>query len=94
MVTYCVIYKCSNKHKNDCLSALRKDADTKTLEVSKERRRVWLTRINRPSYNLSKAQFAIVYSTIFVFVASVLLMVDTTMSNLNSIKLTVPLVNR
>ena len=43
MLTSCAIYKCSNKHKNDCkvgyfrLSAVRKDADTKTLEHSKER---------------------------------------------------------
>ena len=43
MVTLCVIYKCSDKH---CkvgyfrLPAVRKDADTKTLELLKERRRV------------------------------------------------------
>ena len=43
MVTSCVIYKCSDKHKKDfkvgCfrLPGIRKDADTKTLELSKEK---------------------------------------------------------
>ena len=60
------------KHKKDCnvgyfrLPALRKDADTETLVLSKERRRVWLTRINRPSDNLPEAQLADVNSTIRV----------------------------
>ena len=46
MVTLCVIYKCSDKNKKDCkvgyfcLPAVRKDADPKTLELLKERRRV------------------------------------------------------
>ena len=72
MVTSCVIYKCSDKHKKDCkvgcfrLPAVRKDPDTKTLEHSQEKRRVWLTRINRPSDNLSEAQLAEVNSTIRV----------------------------
>ena len=72
MPTSCVIYKCSDKHKKDCklgyfrLPAVRKDADTETLALSKERRRVWLTRINRPSGNLSEAQLAEVNSTIRV----------------------------
>ena len=73
MVTSCVIYKCINKHKKDCkvgyfrLSGVIKEADTKTLELSKkERRRVCLTKINRPSDNLSEAQLAEVNSTIRV----------------------------
>ena len=49
-----------------CLPGIRKDTDTKTLELSKERRRVSLTRINRPSDNLSEAQHAEVNSTIRV----------------------------
>ena len=72
MVTSCVIYKCSDKHKKDCkvgyfrLPGIRKDADTKTLELSKERRPFWLTRISRPSDNLSEAQLAEVNSAIRV----------------------------
>ena len=72
MVTSCVIYKCSGKHKKDCkagyfhLPGVRKDADTKTLELTNERRRLWLTRINRPSDNLSETQLAEVNSTIRV----------------------------
>ena len=71
MVTSYVISKCSDKHKKDCqvgfrLPAVRKDADTETLALSKERRRVWLTRINRPSGNLSEVQLAEVNSTIRV----------------------------
>ena len=66
------IYKCSDKHKKDCkvgyflLPGVRKDADTKTLELSKERRQLWLTRINRPSDNLLEAQLGEVNSTIRV----------------------------
>ena len=66
------IYKCSDKHKKDrkvgyfLLPGVRKDADTKTLELSKERRRLWLTRINRPSDNLLEAQLGEVNSTIRV----------------------------
>ena len=73
MVTFCVIYKCSDIHKKDCkvgyfrLPGVRKEADTKTLKLSKERRRVWLTKINRPSDNLSEAQLAEVNSTICVY---------------------------
>ena len=72
MVTSCVIYKGSDEHKKDCkvgcfrLPAVRKDPDTKTLELSQERRRVWLTRINRPNDNLSEAQLAEVNSAIRV----------------------------
>ena len=72
MVTSCVIYKCSDKHKKGCkvgcfrLPGVRKDADTKTFELSKKRRRLWLTRTNRTSDNLSEAQLAEVYSTIRV----------------------------
>ena len=81
---FCVIYKCSDKHKKDCkvgyfrLPGIRKDANTKTLELSKERRRVWLTRIKRPSDNLSEAQHAEVNSTIRV--CGILLMVGAAMS--------------
>ena len=72
MVTSCVIYKCSDKHKKDCkvgyfrLPAVRKDLDTEILALSKERRTVWLTRVNRPSDNLAEAQLAEVNSTIRV----------------------------
>ena len=72
MVTSYITYKCSDKHKKDCkvgyfhLPVVRKDADTETLALLKERRRVWLTRINRPSGNLSEAQLAEVKSTIRV----------------------------
>ena len=82
MVTSCVIYKCSDKHKKDCkvgyfrLPAVRKDANTETLALLKERR-VWLTRINRPSDNLSEAQLAEVNSTIRI---CILLMVGAAMS--------------
>ena len=41
MVTSCVIYKCSDRHKKDCkvrcfrLPGVRKDADNKTFERKK-----------------------------------------------------------
>ena len=45
MVASCAMSKCSDKHKRDDkfgysrLSAVRKDADTKTFELSRKRRR-------------------------------------------------------
>ena len=98
MVTFCVIHKFSDKHKKDCkvryfrLRAVKKDADTKTLKILKERRQVWLTKITRSSDNLSKAQLLEVNSTTricgkhFLIVGAVM-----SMSNFRSIKLTVPL---
>ena len=97
-----VIYKTSDKHCKviikDCkvryfrLPAVEKDVDTKTLEISKERRRIWLTKITRPSDNLSKARLLEVNSTTricgkhFLIVGAIM-----SMSNFRSIKLTVPL---
>ena len=102
MVMFCVIYKVSDKHckviVKDCkvryfpLPAVKKDVDTKTLEISKERRRIWLTKITRPSDNLSKARCLEVNSTTricgkhFLIVGAVM-----SMSNFYSIKLIVPL---
>lgn len=48
------------------LAAVRKDANTKTLELSKERKQVRLTKINRSSDNLSEVQLGEVRSTIRV----------------------------
>ena len=95
MVTNCIIYKCSDNYKKYCkggyfrLPGVRKDADNKTLELSKERRRVWLRRIIGQviicqKLNLQK------WTQQFVFVASILLMVGAAMSisNFYSIKIT------
>ena len=99
---FCVIYKFSDKNckviVKDCkvryfrLPVVKKDVDTKTLEISKERRRIWLTKITRPSDNLSKAQLLEVNSTTricgkhFLIVGAVM-----SMSNFYSIILIVPL---